>query len=54
MFDFECGIPCGDLLAIIYYVKRNYFKDKEILYDETFKNFVYDLVCAKGIPTDKD
>ena len=52
MYDFEIGIPCGDLLAIIYYVKRKYFKNENIMYNKKFKEFVYDLVLAKGVPED--
>lgn len=53
MYDYEIGIPCADLLAIIYYVKRKYFKDVDVEYDKTFKDFVFDLVLAKGIPEDQ-
>ena len=54
IYDFECGIPVGDILSIIYYIKRKYFKDDNIMYSDKFKQFVYDLVLAKGIPEDKD
>ena len=50
IFDFECGIPVGDILAIMYYVRRTYFKDKDIIHDKEYHHFIEDLVKDKGIP----
>ena len=50
IFDFECGIPVGDILAIMYYVRRTYFKDKDIIHDKEYHHFIEDLVKEKGIP----
>jgi len=50
IFDFIAGVPVGDILAIMYYVRRKYFKDVDIMHDKTYHNFVEDLVGEKGIP----
>lgn len=51
IYDFICGVPVGDLLAIIYYVKRQYFKnDPYYIYSPKFHSLIEDLVEAKGIP----
>lgn len=50
IFDFECGIPVGDILALMYYARRKYFKNVDIIHDTSYHKFIEDLVKEKGIP----
>lgn len=45
-----CGVPVGDILAIMYYVRREYFKDVDIIHSEEYHKFIEDLVKEKGVP----